>query len=1015
MSIVPLGFGRVSVPMQFTRATSSLQYQNSAMAKYEQQLTTNLRYQYGSDAPFDAATTLSVQMQMERKEQNVKNTSSALSFLSATESSVSQINKLLSDARGAALDAVNTTTSNAQRVSLAMTVQQTLAQVFNLGNSKHNDRYLFSGATTSQIPFVWGSDSYTIDYLGSQTELFTWSNVDLLAQSTVNGNDIFGAISDPVRGDSDLNPSLRYDIPLSELNGGDGVTLGSIRLTFTRNGIGTATDVNLAGCVTVRDVCDRITKASPPGLSIRVERTNSGLAITIPDDAAATLTISEVGRETVAKQLGIATTTPIRPGETFIGKDLNPIVSPQTPLADLFGSRAIASLKFAGDNNDIVIEANSNGASFNGTTLALVGDRNVPPGHEQVSYNAATGQITLVMHPDHTSANDMVAAINRASEDGTIPSITARLDPLDQQRRNDQQPGTGLVPILPGTPIVVGKMQYGSGEPFDQKSGMQIVNGGKTHTLDFSKCTSVGDFLSVLNDPQYGLFASINPSGTGVNIQSRVSGADFTIGENGGTTATQLGVRTLVGSTVLSDLDFGRGVHDYEGPGTNASVVYTSQIANTAMRLTAREEGVAWNDVAIEFVTTNDPDGRVLVTWDEASKRITVAINPGVTKACDVVAAFNEQPGPREFFTLALDDTNGVNTGQGVIDLGNKLTSGGSDGGVDFTITRNDGTKLDINILGAKTIDDVLAIINNNPKNGDGLLVAQLSEFGNGIELVDKSLGGFATRVDRALLSTVAYELGLVPWGEEYQTKTTSGAVASAMFAGANVNTAIYASASSVSSLPNGIRIEYVDMNAAGGTGQPSFAWDAAQRVMRFEIDSGTTTARDVLALYEAEATPQLKSLFRFQNGSNPDGTTSDGSGVVSLGMWQLAGGGDAKLTGTDPNPLETESLYTALVRLQRGMERNDIREIERATQMLDARMSQLTNVRAEVGVRQQALDTNTTRIEDESIQLQETLKNAHEINFADTSMEYLAQQTMYQAALTVTGRIFQMSLMNYL
>ena len=43
-------------------------------------------------------------------------------------------------------------------------------------------------------------------------------------------------------------------------------------------------------------------------------------------------------------------------------------------------------------------------------------------------------------------------------------------------------------------------------------------------------------------------------------MRSRLSGADFTIGENGGTTATQLGIRSYNGSTELSAFNRGVGV-----------------------------------------------------------------------------------------------------------------------------------------------------------------------------------------------------------------------------------------------------------------------------------------------------------------------------------------------------------------------------------------------------------------------------------------------------------------------
>jgi flagellar hook-associated protein 3 FlgL len=52
----------------------------------------------------------------------------------------------------------------------------------------------------------------------------------------------------------------------------------------------------------------------------------------------------------------------------------------------------------------------------------------------------------------------------------------------------------------------------------------------------------------------------INAQGTALEFSSRVSGADFTVGENNGNNATLLGIRTLTADTRLADLNRGVGV-----------------------------------------------------------------------------------------------------------------------------------------------------------------------------------------------------------------------------------------------------------------------------------------------------------------------------------------------------------------------------------------------------------------------------------------------------------------------
>ena len=98
------------------------------------------------------------------------------------------------------------------------------------------------------------------------------------------------------------------------------------------------------------------------------------------------------------------------------------------------------------------------------------------------------------------------------------------------------------------------------GEDFDSTSGLILTNGGKTVTLDMSGAETVEDLLNLITGSGLGLSAEINATGDGINVRSRLSGADFTIGENGGTTATQLGIRTYTGDTELADFNRGIGV-----------------------------------------------------------------------------------------------------------------------------------------------------------------------------------------------------------------------------------------------------------------------------------------------------------------------------------------------------------------------------------------------------------------------------------------------------------------------
>ena len=99
----------------------------------------------------------------------------------------------------------------------------------------------------------------------------------------------------------------------------------------------------------------------------------------------------------------------------------------------------------------------------------------------------------------------------------------------------------------------------------DQESGLQVTNGDQLHVVSIEDAETVEDLLNALNSSDAHLQAEINAARNGIDIRSRLSGSDFQIGENGGTTATELGVRTLHEGTRLEDANFGQGVHVASG------------------------------------------------------------------------------------------------------------------------------------------------------------------------------------------------------------------------------------------------------------------------------------------------------------------------------------------------------------------------------------------------------------------------------------------------------------------
>lgn len=99
-----------------------------------------------------------------------------------------------------------------------------------------------------------------------------------------------------------------------------------------------------------------------------------------------------------------------------------------------------------------------------------------------------------------------------------------------------------------------------AGDGIDLDAGLIITNGPLTVTVDLSTAETVQDIINSINNAGVFVLARVNEAGTGIDLFNKVSGTSLTIGENGGTTAADLGFRTYDSATLLDDLNFGLGV-----------------------------------------------------------------------------------------------------------------------------------------------------------------------------------------------------------------------------------------------------------------------------------------------------------------------------------------------------------------------------------------------------------------------------------------------------------------------
>lgn len=106
-------------------------------------------------------------------------------------------------------------------------------------------------------------------------------------------------------------------------------------------------------------------------------------------------------------------------------------------------------------------------------------------------------------------------------------------------------------------------LQAGAG--VDLSATFVIRNGPHSATIDLSAAETLEDVLNAINHANIGAWARLGSDGATLEVVNRVSGTDFAIEENGGQTATNLGLRSFYGGTTLASLNDGSGVRTVAG------------------------------------------------------------------------------------------------------------------------------------------------------------------------------------------------------------------------------------------------------------------------------------------------------------------------------------------------------------------------------------------------------------------------------------------------------------------
>ena len=239
-SIIGIPSTRISDLFVRDQLLNQLQLNSSDLYRIQMELSTGYRFQSISEDPVASLSVIGLQSLLQRKTQVQSNIDTNQSYLNTTDSSLSSISNLLSDARAIAVGATGSTATDESHHSRE-SGGSNHSTVAKHGNQQFRGRYLFSGSESAAAPFQ--SAGNVIQYSGNEQKLLSYQDLNLLFDTNLNGNEVFGAISSQVKGQVNITPDLTNDTPLADLFQGQGISKGSILVS---DGTDTST-IDLSG------------------------------------------------------------------------------------------------------------------------------------------------------------------------------------------------------------------------------------------------------------------------------------------------------------------------------------------------------------------------------------------------------------------------------------------------------------------------------------------------------------------------------------------------------------------------------------------------------------------------------------------------------------------------------------------------------------------------------------------------------------------------------------------------
>lgn len=308
-----------------------------------------------------------------------------------------------------------------------------------------------------------------------------------------------------------------------------------------------------------------------------------------------------------------------------VAKDVNPALTLATRLADLHGGAGVPLGPVQVTVNDGVNPVQSVAVDLTGAET--IGDVKT---RLQAAFSPGPPGLTVAINP---AANGL-----QLTPSGGTVAVAEAPGGITADQLGILSPAVAAViggdvnaALTPATRLA----DLNGGAGVNLAGGLRITSGQKTAVINLAGAATVEDALNAIRTQSKAagidVAVGLTEDRTGLAISSRVGGEGFGIGENGGTTAVGLGIRTFTGQTRLADLNRGLGV-----PVANPNRLEITRRSGTDVSIDLSAAATV-QDV-LTAINAVDP-GNLVASLNATGNGITLLDNDGASTGPLVVTA----------------------------------------------------------------------------------------------------------------------------------------------------------------------------------------------------------------------------------------------------------------------------------------------------------------------------------------------------------------------------------------